>query len=104
MHVIAFLCWRDSMHMEDPPAMSNFEKQTTAAGNAISPAAVAMTKCPPLFERDTQAHTRVLGSRRRRKPAISPRSSATTVASRGRPHRLFPGANLSRDKPDPPIA
>jgi hypothetical protein len=58
MHVIAFLCRRDSMHMEDPP-MSNFEKQTTAAGNAISPAAVAMTKCPPLFDRDTQAHVRV---------------------------------------------
>jgi len=39
--------------------MSNFEKQTTAAGNAISPTAVAMTKCPPLFDRDTQAHVRV---------------------------------------------
>ena len=37
MHVIAFLCCRDSMHMEDQPAMSNFEKQTTAAGNAIRP-------------------------------------------------------------------
>jgi len=61
--------------------MSNFEKQTTAAGNAIRPAAVAMTKCPPLFDRDTQAHVRVGFARRRRKPAISPRSSATTVAS-----------------------
>jgi hypothetical protein len=46
------------MHMEDQPAMWNSEKQTTAVGNAILPAAVAMTKCPPLFDRDTQAHGR----------------------------------------------
>jgi hypothetical protein len=59
MHVIAFLCCRDSMHMEDRPAVSNFKKQTTAAGNAIRPAAVAMTKCPPLLNRDTRAHVRV---------------------------------------------
>lgn len=38
--------------------MSNFNKQTTAAGNAIRPAAVAMTKCPPLLDRDTRAQVR----------------------------------------------
>ena len=37
--------------------MSNFEKQTTAAGNAIR-TAVAMTKGPPLFGRDTQTRLR----------------------------------------------
>ena len=56
--------------------MWNSEKQTTAAGNAILSAAVAMTKCPPLFERDTQAH-----GRGGVEQAISPRSSAMTVAT-----------------------
>src|ERR1700747_1685621 len=59
MHVIAFLCCHDSMHMEDQLAMSNFDQQTTAAGNAIRPAAVATTKCPPLFDRDTHGHVPV---------------------------------------------
>jgi len=35
------------------------EKQTTAAGDAIHPAAVATTKCPPLPDRDMQAHGQV---------------------------------------------
>src|SRR5215469_11641791 len=43
-------------HGKDQPAMWNSEKQTTAAGIAILPAAVATMKCPPLFDRDTQAH------------------------------------------------
>ena len=47
------------MHMKNQPAMSNFEKQMTAAGDAIRPAAVAMAKCPPLFDRYTQTHGRV---------------------------------------------
>jgi hypothetical protein len=47
------------MHMKKQPAMSNFEKQMTAAGNAIRPAAAAMAKCPPLFDRNTHTHGRV---------------------------------------------
>ena len=42
--------------------MSNFKKQTTAAGNAIRPAAVAMTKCPPLLDRDTRAHVETISN------------------------------------------
>jgi hypothetical protein len=36
--------------------MSNLEKQMTAAGDALRPAAVAMAKCPPSIDRNTQAH------------------------------------------------
>ena len=45
--------------MYDSENVYDSEKQSTAAGDAIHPAAVATTKCPPLCDRDSQAHRHV---------------------------------------------